>query len=147
MRSIWSSSATFAVTKAHQRCLREVKGRRGRRSDASWANRRLLLRAGNTLSPRALRRLKRTYAVDDSTGELAAAWGVKEQLRRLLACGSLADAHTEKMRRRSPGSALSFTGHRRPSLRGVFERAGYSGWNPGNPPRHLCMIGRDVSTA
>ena len=32
------------------------------------------------------------------TGALGAAWGIKEQLRTLLACGSLADAHEEKMR-------------------------------------------------
>jgi transposase len=90
--------ANDALTAVRQRLVRERFGRRGRKRDVSWANRRLLLRAGNTLSPRALARLKRTFATDDPTGELAAAWGVKEQLRQLLATGSLATAHTEKMR-------------------------------------------------
>ncbi len=63
-----------------------------------WANRRLLLRAGDTLSVRALARLTRTFRCDDPTDELGAAWGVKEQLRRLLACSSLATAQDEKMR-------------------------------------------------
>ena len=36
--------ANDAVTAVRQRVSRELKGRRGRKIDASWANRRLLLR-------------------------------------------------------------------------------------------------------
>src|SRR5665811_2554085 len=43
-------------------------------------------------------RLVKTLRQDDPTQEIGAAWGIKEQLRTLLACGSLADAHEEKMR-------------------------------------------------
>lgn len=86
------------VTTVRQRLIRQRLGRRGRKRDASWANRRLLLRAGNTLSPKALARLKQTFRADDPTDELGAAWAVKEQLRRLLTCSSLADAHEAKMR-------------------------------------------------
>lgn len=90
--------ANDMLTQVRQRVIRQRFGRRGRRKDAVWANRRLLLRAGNTLSPRALARLRRMFRADDPTDELGAAWAVKEQLRRLLACSSLATAHTEKMR-------------------------------------------------
>ncbi len=52
----------------------------------------------NTLSPSGWTRLKATFAADDPTGELAATWWVKEQIRRLFGCSSLAQAHEEKMR-------------------------------------------------
>ncbi len=81
-----------------QRVIREAKGRRGRSIDPAWTNRRLLLRAGNTLSPRALARLKATLRADDPTDEIGAACGVKEALRRLLTSGSLAEAHEHRMR-------------------------------------------------
>ncbi|MCF6744970.1 ISL3 family transposase [Blastococcus sp. KM273128] len=90
--------ANDVVTEVRQRVVREHKGRRGRGTDPAWTNRRLLVRAGDTLSPRALARLKATLRADDPTDEIGAAWGVKEQLRRLLASGSLAEAHEQKMR-------------------------------------------------
>lgn len=89
--------ANDMVTAVRQRVIRQTKGRRGRLVDPAWVNRRLLLRAGDTLSPPALARLQATLRTDDPTGELGAAWGIKEQLRRLLATGSLAQAHEEKM--------------------------------------------------
>ena len=89
--------ANDMVTKVRQRVTREAKGRRGRLVDPAWVNRRLLLRAGNTLSPAALARLKATLAADDPTDEIGAAWGIKEQLRRLLASDSLAEANEQKM--------------------------------------------------
>jgi transposase len=90
--------ANDMVTAVRQRVIREAKGRRGRLEDPAWTNRRLLMRAGNTLSPRALARLKATLRADDPTDEIGAAWGIKEQLRALLASGSLEEAHEQKMR-------------------------------------------------
>jgi transposase len=90
--------ANDMVTHVRQRVVRDRKGRRGRGIDPAWTNRRLLLRAGDTLSPRALARLKATLRADDPTDEIGAAWGVKEQLRRLLASGSLAEAAEHRMR-------------------------------------------------
>jgi len=73
------------VTDVRQRVLREQLGRRGRTTDPAWANRRLLLRAGDRLSPRALDRLKASFTESsDPTGEVRAAWGVKERFRMLL---------------------------------------------------------------
>lgn len=90
--------ANDMVTTVRQRLSQQTKGRRGRTVDASWAHRRLLLRAGDTLSKAGLGRLRDTFRRDDPTDELGAAWGVKEQLRRLLKTSSLEHAHTEKMR-------------------------------------------------
>jgi transposase len=86
------------LTQVRQRVVRDRKGRRGRGVDPAWTNRRLLLRAGNTLSSPALARLKTTLRADDPTDEIGAAWGVKEQLRRLLASSCLAEAAEQKMR-------------------------------------------------
>jgi len=88
--------ANDALTQVRQRVSREHKQRRGRGVDPSWANRRLLLRAGNTLSPRALDRLEAVFRTDDPTDEISAAWAVKEQLRRLLRAGSLTDANHQR---------------------------------------------------
>jgi transposase len=90
--------ANDMVTAVRQRVIREQKGRRGRLEDPAWVNRRLLLRAGDTLSPRALARLRATLRSDDPTDEIGAAWGVKEQLRALLNSGSLSQAQEQKMR-------------------------------------------------
>jgi len=89
--------ANDMVTAVRQRVTRETKGRRGRLVDPAWVNRRLLLRVGDTLSPPALARLYATLRTDDPTGEIGAAWGIKEQLRRLLATGCLIDAAEQKM--------------------------------------------------
>jgi transposase len=89
--------ANDMVTQVRQRVIRETKGRRGRLEDPAWVNRRLLLRAGDTLSPRALARLKATLRTDDPTDEIGAAWGIKEQLRRLLTSASLAEADQQRM--------------------------------------------------
>ncbi|MDQ3824715.1 MAG: transposase [Actinomycetota bacterium] len=57
-----------------QRVVRDRTGRRG--VDPAWTNRRLLLRAGNTLSAAAVARLKATLRTDDPTDEIGAAWGI-----------------------------------------------------------------------
>jgi transposase len=83
--------ANDMMTEVRQRVARDRLGRRGRKRDPAWANRRLLLRAGDRLSSRALGRLHTTFGADDPTGELGAAWAVKEGLRMLLAAD---DRHT-----------------------------------------------------
>ena len=73
------------VTDVRQRALREQQGRRGMKVDPAWAHRRLLLRGGDQLSPKALARLKGVFAAADPTKEISAAWSCKELLRQLLA--------------------------------------------------------------
>lgn len=86
------------LTRVRQRLTRTQHGRRGRKAGASWANRHLLLRGADTLSARGWARLKRTFRTDDPTDELGPAWGIKEQVRRLLATTTLAGAWEEQMR-------------------------------------------------
>ena len=90
--------ANDTLTAVRQRVTREHKGRRGRLLDPSWTNRRLLLRGADTLSQRGWERLEATFRTDDPTQQISAAWGVKEQLRRLLKTTTLEQAHAEKMR-------------------------------------------------
>lgn len=78
--------ANLTVTRVRQRVAREQLGHRGRKDDLAWAHRMLLLRAGDQLSHRAQHRLEQVLRTDDPTGEIGAAWGVKERLRMLLAC-------------------------------------------------------------
>ncbi|MGP5087025.1 ISL3 family transposase, partial [Brachybacterium tyrofermentans] len=86
------------VTTIRQRLARTHRGRRGRKDDPARAHRMLLLRGGDTLTPRAWERLEDVFRTDDPTDELSAAWGIKEQLRRLLATDTLAQAWDERMR-------------------------------------------------
>ena len=85
------------VTRVRQRLVRDREHRRGRKVDPAWAHRMLLLRGYNTLSGRGKTRLQAVFDLDDPTDELSAAWGVKEQLRRLLHSRSVDEARREKM--------------------------------------------------
>ncbi len=77
--------ANQVVTEVRRRAARDQHGHRGRATDAASAHRRLLLRAGDTLGPKALARLTKTLRTDDPTDEIGAAWAIKELLRQLLA--------------------------------------------------------------
>jgi transposase len=88
--------ANLMLTGVRQRVAREQLGHRGRKDNPAWAHRLLLLRAGDRLSPAALDRLFAVFAHDDPTGELGAAWGVKERLRQLLATTDLDAADTAR---------------------------------------------------
>ena len=76
--------ANKMLTDVRQRVQHEQQGRRGMKVDPAWAHRRLLLRAGNELGPKALARLKTVFDTDDPTNEISAAWGVKELLAQML---------------------------------------------------------------
>jgi transposase len=89
--------ANLMVTSVRQRVAREWLGRRGRATDGAWAHRMLLLRAANTLTSGAWVRLDQVFTHDDPTGELGAAWGVKERLRMLLASTDLQHAASARM--------------------------------------------------
>ena len=86
------------VTRVRQRLAHEVHQRRGRKVDPAWAHRMLLLRGYDTLSPRGRARLEQVLAADDPTGELGAAWGVKEALRLILASHTIEEARAAKTR-------------------------------------------------
>jgi transposase len=89
--------ANLMVTRVRQRLVREREQRRGRKIDPAWAHRTLLLRGYETLSRRGRARLQMIFDTDDPTEELSAAWGVKEQLRRLLKVATVDQARHQKM--------------------------------------------------
>ncbi len=77
--------ANKAVTAVRQRVTRDLLGRRGRKVDPAWANRRLLLRGRERLSARALARMWNGCVDHDPTGQILSAWIAKEELRALCA--------------------------------------------------------------
>jgi len=77
--------ANKAVTAVRQRVTRDLLHRRGRAMDPPWANRRLLLRARERLSDRALARMWNGCIDHDPTGQILTAWIAKEELRALCA--------------------------------------------------------------
>jgi len=77
--------ANGMVTDVRQRVTRDQLGRRGRKSDPLWVNRKLLLTGAEHLSAKQWRRFTTMLDTADPTGEIGAAWGVKERLRMLLA--------------------------------------------------------------
>src|SRR5829696_10123766 len=89
--------ANLMLTRVRQRLVHDREHRRGRKIDPAWANRRLLLRGYDTLSSQARARLEAVFATDDPTDELSAAWGIKEQLRRLLKVQTVEQARHQKM--------------------------------------------------
>jgi transposase len=74
-----------AVTAVRQRVTRDLLGRRGRKIDPAWANRRLLLRGRERLSQAALARMWNGCVDHDPTGQILTAWIAKEELRALCA--------------------------------------------------------------
>jgi transposase len=89
--------ANLMLTRVRQRLVRDREHRRGRKIDPAWAHRTLLLRGYDTLAARGRARLQAVFAADDPTDELSAAWGVKEQLRRILTVDNLEQARHQKM--------------------------------------------------
>jgi transposase len=77
--------ANKAVTAVRQRVTRDLLGRRGRKLDRAWANRRLLLRGRERLSQAALARMWNGCVDRDPSGQILSAWIAKEELRALCA--------------------------------------------------------------
>jgi transposase len=77
--------ANRAVTAVRQRVTRDLLGRRGRKIDPAWANRRLLLRGRERLSQAALARMWNGCIDHDPSGQILSAWIAKEELRTLCA--------------------------------------------------------------
>lgn len=84
--------ANDMVTGVRRRRIWETQGRRGRKSDAAWRYRKLLLASSHRLSTRQRKRLTEVL---DSDRQLALAWGVKEQVRQLLATRHVDAFHRE----------------------------------------------------
>lgn len=78
--------ANDAMTQVRQDATREVRGRRGRKTDPEWANRRRLLTAHERLRPTSFTTMWNSLIDHGDVGiEVLHAYTVKENLRALLA--------------------------------------------------------------
>jgi transposase len=77
--------ANDCVTKVRRRTIWQQKGRRGRKIDPAWANRRRLLTGQQRLRPKAFETMWNSLIDSDPSGQILAAWIAKEELRTLLA--------------------------------------------------------------
>jgi transposase len=91
--------ANDTVTKVRRRVIWEQKGRRGRKIDPAWANRRRLLTAKERLSPKAFVAMWNSLIDSDSSAQILTAWIAKEQLRALLSLARTS-AHRDQIRER-----------------------------------------------
>ena len=91
--------ANKAVTAVRQRVTRDLLGRRGRKIDPAWANRRLLLRGRERLSQAALARMWNGCVDHDPSGQILSAWIGKEELRALCATAARG-GHCDQIRDR-----------------------------------------------
>jgi len=73
------------LTQVRQRVIRETQGRRGRKTDPAWANRRRLLTAHERLRPETFARMWNSLIDTGDPGvQILQAYVVKEELRALL---------------------------------------------------------------
>ena len=78
--------ANQTVEQVRRRTTWESRGRRGRKADPEWINRRRLLRAAERLTDAQRTRLVAALDTADPNGDIFAAWIAKELLRDVLAC-------------------------------------------------------------
>jgi transposase len=85
--------ANDAVTKVRRRVIWDSHGRRGRKADPAWANRRRLLTGRERLRPKAFAAMWNGLVDSDPSHQILTAWIAKEELRALLA---LARTHPDR---------------------------------------------------
>ena len=77
--------ANDMVTAVRRRVTFDTHGRRGRKQDPEWANRRRLLTSRERLSDKSFANMWNALIDNDPTGQILAAYIAKEELRTLLA--------------------------------------------------------------
>ena len=92
--------ANDMLTQVRQRVIRESCGRRGRKTDPAWANRRRLLTAHERLRPETFARMWNSLIDTGDPGvQILHAYVVKEELRALLnLCGTNPQRHVIRTR-------------------------------------------------
>jgi transposase len=78
--------ANQMVEAVRRRTTWDSRGRRGRKADPEWLNRRRLLRGAERLTENQRTRLIAALDAADPGGDILAAWIAKELLRDVLAC-------------------------------------------------------------
>jgi transposase len=89
--------ANDVVTKVRRRVIWDQKGRRGRKADPAWANRRRLLCARERLSDKGFTTMWNSLIDSDPSGQILTAWIAKEELRALFALAGTG-AHRDEVR-------------------------------------------------
>lgn len=87
--------ANDTVTKVRRRVIWEQQGRRGRKIDPAWANRRRLLTAYERLSYKAFARMWNELIDADPSAQILTAWIAKEELRKLFALARTGASHSQ----------------------------------------------------
>lgn len=77
--------ANDTLTKVRRRVSWDQHGRRGRKVDPAWANRRRLLKAREHLSEKGFAAMWNALVDSDPSNQILATWIAKEELRALLA--------------------------------------------------------------
>ncbi len=77
--------ANDAVTKVRRRVIWDQKGRRGRKIDPAWANRRRLLTGRERLSDKAFTTMWNSLIDSDPSAQILTACIAEEELRKVLA--------------------------------------------------------------
>jgi transposase len=80
--------ANDALTAVRRRVTFDTHGRRGRKQDPEWANRRRLLTARERLAPRAFAAMWNALIDNDPSCQILSAYIAKEELRQLLAAAA-----------------------------------------------------------
>lgn len=80
--------ANDALTAVRRRVTFDAHGRRGRKQDPEWANRRRLLTARERLAPRAFATMWNALIDNDPSAQILSAYIAKEELRQLLAAAA-----------------------------------------------------------
>jgi len=80
--------ANDALTAVRRRVTFDAHGRRGRKHDPEWANRRRLLTARERLAPKAFASMWNALIDNDPTCQILSAYIAKEELRQLLAAAA-----------------------------------------------------------
>jgi transposase len=91
--------ANDAVTKVRRRVTWDQHGRRGRKIDPAWANRRRLLKGRERLSEQGFQKMWIALEAGDPSAQILTAWIAKEELRMLLALARTG-AHRDEIRHR-----------------------------------------------
>lgn len=112
--------ANKAVTPVRRRVTRDLLGRRGRKIDPAWANRRLLLGGRERLSQAALARMWKGCVDHDPSVQILSAWIAKEELRALCATAARG-GHRHKIRHRLHAFYLWYADAQIPELTTLAE--------------------------
>lgn len=87
--------ANDAVTKVRRRVVWDQHGRRGRKLDPAWANRRRLLTGRERLSAKGFATMWNSLIDSEPSGQVLTAWIAKEELRALLKLARTGASHDQ----------------------------------------------------